>query len=121
MEFRVLGPLEVVDGDRSLPLGGPKQRTVLAHLVLNAIHLVTVERLIDALWGEASPETARNTLQTYIKHLRKLLGAERIEHLSSGYLLRADPAEVDLLRFEALVEQARGSAATDLPATAARL
>jgi len=118
MEFRLLGPLEVSHGDRSLRLGGPKQRTVLAHLLLHANRLVTVERLIDALWGDEPPESARNTLQTYIKHLRKLIGGERIEHMSSGYLLRADPHELDVLRFEALVEEARGSAATDVPGAA---
>ena len=51
MEFRLLGPLEVVDGDEPFPIGGPKQRTVLALLALNANRVVTVDRLIDALWG----------------------------------------------------------------------
>ena len=84
MEFRLLGPLEASDGDGSLPLGGPKQRTVLAHLLLRANRVVTTERLIDALWGEEPPDTARNTMQTYVRHLRRALGADRIAHRSAG-------------------------------------
>jgi len=118
MQFGVLGPLEALDEDRSLQLGGPKQRTVLAHLVLRANNLVTAERLIDALWGEEPPESARNTLQTYIKHLRKLVGPERIEHVSSGYVLRVDAGELDILRFETLVEDARALIPLDLPTAA---
>jgi len=118
MRFGVLGPVEVLDDDRSLQLGGPKQRTVLAHLLLRANSLVTAERLIDALWGEEPPESARNTLQTYIKHLRKLVGPERIEHVSSGYVLRLGARELDILRFETLVEEARALIPADLPTAA---
>ncbi len=118
MDFRLLGPLEVRGGDGLLPLGGPKQRTVLAHLLLRANNLVTAERLIDALWGEEPPGSARNTLQTYIKHLRRLVGRERIEHVSSGYVLRVEPGELDLLRFETVVEEARALVPSDLPAAA---
>ncbi len=114
----MLGPLEVCDCDRSLQLGGPKQRTVLAHLLLRANHLVTVERLMDELWGDEPPASARYTPQTYIKHLRRIIGGERIEHLSSGYLLRIDPERVDLLRFEALVEDSRAMISTDVAAAA---
>ncbi len=110
----MLGPLEVSEGGHLLQLGGPKPRTVLAHLLLQANHLVTVDRLIYALWGEEPPESARNTLQTYIKHLRKQVGGERIEHMSSGYLVRADASELDILRFDALVEEARDLASMDL-------
>jgi WD40 repeat protein/serine/threonine protein kinase len=117
MEFGLLGPLEVLDQGESLQLGGPKQRTVLAHLLLRANNLVTAERLIDALWGEEPAASARNTLQTYIKHLRKLVGRERIEHISSGYVLRVGRGELDLLRFETLVEEAR-ALPSDLPSAA---
>jgi WD40 repeat protein/serine/threonine protein kinase len=118
MEFGLLGPLEVLDQGESLQLGGPKQRTVLAHLLLRANNLVTAERLIDALWGEEPAASARNTLQTYIKHLRKMVGRERIEHVSSGYVLRVGPGELDLLRFETLVEEARALFPSDLPSAA---
>jgi DNA-binding SARP family transcriptional activator/ABC-type glycerol-3-phosphate transport system substrate-binding protein len=121
MQFRLLGPLEVRDGDRVPALGGPKQRTLLAHLLLQANRIVTSERLIDALWGDDPPETARNTLQTYIKHLRKAVGPERIEHRSAGYVLTADEGEVDALRAVSLIEEARGTAASDPAAAIARL
>lgn len=121
MEFRLLGPLEVSNGDGSLPLGGPKQRTVLAVLLLQANRVVTVDRLTDAIWGSEPPQTARNTIQTYVRHLRKALGAERIEHRSSGYALVANQDEVDLLRFEALVEDARRLTSTDPPRAIATL
>jgi hypothetical protein len=76
MEFRVLGPLEVREGDRSLPLGGAKQRALLALLVLNAHRVVSRERLIDELWGDDPPETAVASVQVYVSRLRKLLGPE---------------------------------------------
>jgi serine/threonine protein kinase/ABC-type glycerol-3-phosphate transport system substrate-binding protein len=107
MEFRLLGPVEVREGHRLPPLGGPKQRTLLAYLILRANELVTVERLIDAIWADDPPDTARNTLQTYIKHLRKAVGPERIQRRASGYVLVADPDEVDVLRFERMVDDAR--------------
>jgi DNA-binding SARP family transcriptional activator/ABC-type glycerol-3-phosphate transport system substrate-binding protein len=116
MRFLLLGPLEARDDGRALPLGGPKQRTVLAHLLLQANRVVSTERLIDAIWGEEPPATARNTLQTYIRHLRRALGAERIQHRSSGYLLHADPQEVDVLQFQGLIEESQALAAADLPA-----
>ena len=117
----MLGPLEVTEEGRSQPLGGPKQRTVLAHLLLSANRLVAGEKLMDALWGEEPPPSARNTLQGYIKRLRKVVGAERIEHAAGGYLLRADAAELDLLRFESLVEGSRALVPTDVAAAAAGL
>ena len=121
MEFRLLGPLEATDGDGALPLGGPKQRTVLALLLLQANHVVTAERLIDAIWGDDPPDTARNTLQTYIRHLRKAVGADRIQHRSAGYMLEVSADEVDLLRFDALVEEAKRLSASDLPGAAGTL
>jgi DNA-binding SARP family transcriptional activator/ABC-type glycerol-3-phosphate transport system substrate-binding protein len=113
MEFRLLGPLEVATEEGPATIGGPKQRTVLALLALNANRVVTVDRLIESLWSSEPPETARNTLQTYVRHLRKALGADRIEHRSSGYALAAVPDEVDVLRFEMLVDEARRRTSTD--------
>ena len=113
MQFRLLGPIEVVDEEHSLPLGGPKQRAVLAHLVLRAKTSVSRERLIDGLWGDDPPETARNTLQTYLYRLRRVLGDDRITTEGGGYLLRAEPDEIDAARFEAMVNDARGSVPSD--------
>src|SRR4029079_16507066 len=87
MEFRILGPLEVSAGDGAIRLGGPKQRAVLAHLILRVNRPVSVDLLIDGLWGDDPPETARNTLQTYVYRLRQVLGDDRISSEAAGYLL----------------------------------
>ena len=73
MEFRILGPIEVVEGSRSLPLGGAKQQALLAVLVLNANRAVSTDRLTDALWGERAPEGAAHTVQVFVSQLRKAL------------------------------------------------
>jgi WD40 repeat protein/DNA-binding SARP family transcriptional activator len=121
MEFRLLGSIEVSEDGRARSLGGPKQRAVLAHLVLRANQVVTSDRLIDELWGEGAPPAARSSLRSYVSHLRKALGADRLEGRSGGYVLNAEPAAIDVLRFEALVGNARGVAATDPAAAAATL
>ena len=108
VEFRVLGSIEVFEeGNGSITLGGPKQRAVLAHLLLRANHLVPADVLIDEVWGEEPPETARNALQSYASHLRKALGAERLEGSRAGYRLRAEPSELDATRFQSLLRDAR--------------
>jgi DMSO/TMAO reductase YedYZ molybdopterin-dependent catalytic subunit/DNA-binding winged helix-turn-helix (wHTH) protein len=113
MEFRILGPLEVSAGDGALKVGGPKQRAVLAHLILRANRPVPVDLLIDGLWGEEPPETAKNTLQTNVYRLRQLLGEDRIASANGGYVLRAEPSEIDAARFEALVRAAKAELSTD--------
>jgi DNA-binding SARP family transcriptional activator len=121
MDFRVLGPLEVVGEEGRLPLGGPKQRAVLAHLILRAGRIVPADQLIDGLWGDEPPDTARNTLQTYVYRLRKVLGEGKLEGSDGGYVLRAGPDEVDAARFEAMVREAKSLAASDPRTAAARL
>ncbi len=111
VEFVVLGPLEVRDGGRRLALGGPKQRAVLAILLLDANRPVSRDRLIDRLWGESPPPSAAHTLDDYVSRLRRTLGAGRIERGPAGYLIRVEPDELDLERFEALLEQGRSAAA----------
>src|SRR4051794_18865106 len=74
LDFRILGPLEVRADDTPVPLSGAKQRAVLAVLLLDAGQVVSRDRLIDALWGEAPPPTAGHTLDAYVSRLRKLLG-----------------------------------------------
>src|ERR687891_476822 len=113
VEFRLLGPLEVDRDDGPLPLGGPKQRAALAHLLLRATAPVPAERLIEEVWPDAPPPAARNVLQTYVSRLRKALGPERLERRPGGYVLRADPPEIDLLRFDDLVREARRTAPLD--------
>src|SRR5436309_1434632 len=105
MEFRILGPLEVVSDGRALDLGGHKQRTLLALLLLQANRVVSSDRLIDALWEERPPGTATKALQVHVSQLRKLVGRERLETRAPGYLLRVEPDELDLARFELLRAQ----------------
>jgi DNA-binding SARP family transcriptional activator len=105
MEFRILGPLEVIDGGRSLPLGGAQQRAMLALLLTRPNEVVSTDRLIDELWGAQPPKTALNTIQYYVSQLRKALGADRIVTRQPGYLIDLEPGELDLERFEALVER----------------
>lgn len=107
MRFRVLGPLEVDAGDGPLPLGGPKQRAVLANLLIRANQVVPADILIDAVWGEVPPEKARNTLQTYVSNLRKSLGDGRLEGRPPGYVLLLEPFELDASRFDALLRDAK--------------
>jgi len=114
MEFQILGPLEVVSAGQVLELGGVKQRSLLAVLLLHANEVVSRERLIDALWEEVPPETAAKTLQVHISNLRKLLGRERVATHSRGYSLRVGEGELDLERFEHACEEGRFSDALAL-------
>src|SRR5437588_705789 len=107
MEFRILGPLEVTVDERALDLGGHKQRTLLALLLLEANRVVSSDRLIDALWEEEPPGTAQKALQVHVSQLRKLVGRDRLETRVPGYLLRVGPDELDLTRFERLQEEGR--------------
>jgi DNA-binding SARP family transcriptional activator len=108
-DFRILGPVEVYDEAGALLLGGRKQRAVLALLLLEPGRIVSVDRLIDALWGEQPPRTATTSLQNFISQLRKTLGADVLETKAPGYRLRVRPGELDLDRFRVLVESARGT------------
>jgi YVTN family beta-propeller protein len=105
--FRILGPFEVVDGDRPLVVGGPKVRALLAVLVLHRGEVVSTDRLIDALWGERATGTAAKTVQVYVSNLRKALGDGFVVTRGHGYALETDRCEVDVERFEALVAEGR--------------
>src|SRR5947199_9427018 len=105
MEFGILGPLQIRDGDREIPLTGAKQRAVLAILLLHAGEVVSSDRLIDDLWGNEPPESGITALQVRVSQLRKALGAAavQLETRAPGYVLRLAPDELDLQRFERLV------------------
>jgi DNA-binding SARP family transcriptional activator len=105
--FRILGPLEVAEGDRTLSLGGPRQRALLAILLLRANEVVPSDRLADQLWGEAPPPSAAKAIQVYVSKLRKQLGESRLVTRAPGYVLLAESSEVDLAQFEQLVAKAR--------------
>jgi DNA-binding SARP family transcriptional activator len=106
LEFRILGPLEVVGEQGPIRLGGPKQRATLAILLLSANRVVSVERLADDLYAGAAPVTAVTQVQRQVSDLRKALGsASVIETRSPGYVVRLSPDQLDLHRFERLVEE----------------
>ena len=105
--FRILGPLEVSDETGHVALGGPKQRGLLAILVLDAGRVVPTDRLIDLLWGEEAPKTATASLQNTIGRLRKVLGSDVLETRSPGYVLSVEPDQIDARRFENALADAR--------------
>ena len=107
MEFALLGPLTVVDGGSDVTPARPKQRALLALLLLRRGEVVPGAQLIEALWGDEPPGTAQTALHGHVSALRKLVGPDRIRTRPPGYLLDVPAGEVDLGRFEALVMQAR--------------
>ncbi len=107
LDFRILGPLEVSDETGPIALGGPRQRALLAILVLEAGRVVPTDRLVDLLWGDEAPKTATASLQNSIARLRKALGAEALETRPPGYTLTVSPSQVDARRFEQALTDAR--------------
>jgi DNA-binding SARP family transcriptional activator len=106
MEFRLLGPLEVLVEGEPVVLGGQKQRGILALLLLQPNQVVSTDRLIDELWGERPPRTVDAYIQNCVWRLRHALGRDLIETRPPGYLLRVDSEQVDALRFERSLEVA---------------
>ena len=106
MEFRVLGPLEVVDGDRLLDLGGPRQRALLAYLLVHSNEVVPAGRLVEELWGGGG--AGAKAVQVTVSRLRKALAADdRLLTRPAGYMLRVASGECDRDVFEQLLEDAR--------------
>ena len=107
MEIQVLGAVEVRDNGAEVPVGGPRQRRLLAALVVHAGKVVSVDRLIDVVWaGEEPPHQAANTMRTYVSRLRATLGDGLIQKRDPGYSLVVDPEMVDATRFERLLAAA---------------
>jgi DNA-binding SARP family transcriptional activator len=107
LEFRILGPLQVSDETGHVALGGPKQRGLLAILVLEAGRVVPTDRLIDLLWGEEAPKSATASLQNAIGRLRRALGADVLETRAPGYVLSVGPDQIDARRFERTLADVR--------------
>ncbi len=112
VEVKILGPLEVRRNADVLALGGARQRSLLALLLLHRNEVIPRERLIDAIWDESPPATAVNALQVAVHGLRKLLGAARLRSRHGGYELVVEPGELDLDEFERAADRARSGAAT---------
>jgi YVTN family beta-propeller protein len=121
LDFRILGPVEAADADRTISLGGPLQRGVLAILILHRGEVVTSDRLIDDLWGEHAPATAAKTLQGYVSRLRRALGPDVLLTHGGGYQLAVEPRQVDAERFTQLAEQGRAALASGDASAARRL
>ena len=123
MDFRILGPLEVLDGDRGLALGGTKQRALLALLLLHVNEVVSSDQLIAALWGEERLEDASGALQVAVSRLRRTLEPDRPSGQQSGllitrppgYALMLDRGQLDLERFEDVAAGREGSAGRRRP------
>jgi DNA-binding SARP family transcriptional activator/tetratricopeptide (TPR) repeat protein len=107
VNFRLLGPLEVVDDGRTIPLPRRKSRALLALLLLRANEVVSTDRLVDELWGERPPKTAVASLQNAVSRLRKTLGRDLIVSRPPGYELRIEHDQLDLARFQRLVTESR--------------
>jgi predicted ATPase/DNA-binding SARP family transcriptional activator len=121
VEFRILGSLQVSRDARPLNLGGYRQRVLVGLLLVHANEVVSAERIIDVLWAEAPPPTARKALQVNVSRLRKLLGAGLLETGTPGYFIRVQDGELDAQRFEKLFEQGKQALITGDPAHAAAI
>jgi YVTN family beta-propeller protein len=129
MDFRILGPLEVLANGRPLALGGAKPRAVLAVLLLHVNETVSVDSLIDALWGESAPNGAVQSVRVHISRLRKVLENGRAEGdppsvlvtTAGGYELRVGGDNLDLSRFEGLFAEGQRALAEERPERAAEL
>ena len=122
LEFRLLGPIEARLENRTLPLGGVRQRGLLALLLLRANEVVSRDRLIDELWRDHAPETAANALAALVSRLRRVLPADVLLTRSGGYEASVELDAIDLFRFQRLAEEGgRALAAGDAAEAADRL
>ena len=119
MDFRILGPLEAHAEDGPIALGAPRQRALLALLLLHANEPLGRDHLIDELWDGRPPDTAAKVLQNGVASLRKALARDRIVTHGSGYALRVDPDELDAWRFEQIVDDGRRALGSGDPEGAA--
>ena len=111
MEYRILGPFEVADGDRVVQIRAAKQRAVLLCLLIRANEAVSGDQLVDALWGEDAPRSAPKLVQVYVSKLRRVLGDAAIETHSAGYLLPLDRDSLDAAHFERVLGEGRAALA----------
>jgi DNA-binding SARP family transcriptional activator/tetratricopeptide (TPR) repeat protein len=121
VEFRILGPFEVLDGSRAIPLGGRRKRAVLAILLLHVNRVVSSERLFEELWGERPPATALQAVRVHVSQIRKVLGPDLLRTLPAGYVLELGPDQLDARRFERLLDEGRAAIAVGDAASAAAL
>jgi DNA-binding SARP family transcriptional activator len=121
IQARLLGPLEIEHAGCPVAVGGRAQRALLARLLLDANRTVSVDRLVEDLWGEAAPASAAKMVQIYVSMLRKALPAGVLVTRSPGYAIELPPDAIDLYRFEHLRERGRAALAGGCPVAAAEL
>ena len=121
VEFRILGTLSVLDDGREVPLGGGRQRGVLAILLIHRREVVSLDHMLDELWGERPPETARKTVQVYVSRLRKELGEGLVLTRGGGYVLKIESDQLDADTSERLIRQGRDAMGRGDPAAATKL
>ena len=117
MEFRVLGPLEILEDGRAVAITGPRERALLAVLLVRPGEVVSADRLIDLLWDDDGPANAPNALQAVVARVRKALGPAGKDLLVTrkpGYALAVGHDQVDAVRFEGLLAQATKLLGTDM-------
>lgn len=119
MEFGILGPLDVRHNGQPVRIEGAKERALLAFLLLHAGEPVSADRLIDEIWGESPPLTARKSVQVRVARLRRALGRDVLLTRAGAYVVRLQPSQLDLHRFEQLVSDGAAALATGDPAEAA--
>lgn len=104
--IRVLGPIDLLTPDGPVSVGGPHARALLGALTIGAQHAVSIDHLVVAIWGDEAPASAHNTIQSYVSHLRRLLGAAAIVRVDHAYELTLAAEQIDALVFERLVGDA---------------
>ena len=119
MEFRLLGPVTVVEGDRQVRIRQRRQRALLALLLLDVGAPVAVDRLVEELWGSGAPRTAVASLQNAVSQLRRIVGNDILVTRTPGYAIEIDAARLDTTRFEHLLAEAQAARAIQDHATAA--
>ena len=121
LAFRMLGPLQVLQDEKVLPLGGPRQRATLAALLLNPQRVVHADRLVELVWGEHPPQNPAAAIHVGVSRLRAVLGEGVLQHQSPGYVLDVAPEAIDAVRFAALAQQGQAAAAAADHSEARRL
>ena len=119
LRFRLLGPLAVLTGGESLHLGGERQRGLLALLLLHANELVTTEHLVEQLFGAGASDSSVRAVRVAVSRLRRLLDDETLVTRPGGYVVYADPSQLDVAEFEALVMEGRSALEDGDPTSAA--
>jgi DNA-binding SARP family transcriptional activator len=120
IDARILGPLDVRHRHAPVALGPPRQRALLARLLVEPNRTVSVDRLVDDLWGEAAPPTALKMIHIHVSKLRKVLPPGMLVTRPPGYTLEIPPEALDVARFDRLREQGRAALAAGSVAEAAQ-